>query len=181
MMNTEKQERLNNALNIVGDILLEAADEIVSELELRDEFRPDSGKQMFTLRRGNKGRVSKGLLTHKNDFRNYVWITVIDKADENRQWVIDLFHNDIDGGRPMATNSGNLHSQFGRIQFWKGVTKKEGCCDSPHELISMDGDDITHKFCGNKGFDPGQAIYDGTYDPKTLVDVFLYEFVGRNC
>ena len=170
----EKQEKLNTAFNVIGSVLSEAAQEIANELESRDDF-----KQNYEVRFGNKKKFSKGLITARFDFRNYIWITVREKTNDKKQWLISLNFNDIDNNNEFELNSGNLHTQFGRIQFWKELNIKEKCCASPHELISKDGSDITLKFCGNKSFDPKQAIYDGTYEPVALVDKFLYEFL--NC
>ena len=47
-----------------------------------------------------------------NDYRNYLWICV--KKGNERHWLT-LFYNDVD------EKSGNFHTQFGRIQFWKDV------------------------------------------------------------
>ena len=47
-----------------------------------------------------------------NDYRNYLWICV--KNGEQRHWLT-LFFNDVD------EKSGNFHTQFGRIQFWRNV------------------------------------------------------------
>jgi len=177
MNNIEKQEKLNLALDSIGDILSKAALEIAIELESRDEFKPGSMHHELVLRRGNKGKFSKGLHTPDFDFRNYVWITVKDIEDDKKRWMIALNFQDIDNDRDLEINSGNPHTQFGRIQFWKELNIKEGCCNGPHVLLDKEGGDIALKFCGNKSFDPKQSIYDGTYDPKVLVDKFLYNFV----
>lgn len=179
MDNNEKRERLNEAMNAIRAILSEVGQEIVKELKLRDEFKADSGKQKFKFCNKGNNKVSLGVRPGKNDYRNYIWIEVEDITDDSKKWMIALDYQDIDGGNELQKNTGNLHTQFGRIQFWSGVNKTKGTCDSPHELISKEGEDIIVKFCGSKSFDSKQAIYDGTYDPKALVDSFLYEFA--NC
>lgn len=56
-----------------------------------------------------QGKNSKKTKT-KNDYRNYIWIDIECYCNIYR---ITMFYNDIDN------QTGNLHTQFGRIQFWR--------------------------------------------------------------
>ena len=182
-MDYDKTKVFTAATSIVREVLLCAAKEIANELESRDEFKTDSGKQRFTIKRGNRGKVSQGVdsTSTRNEFSNYIWITITDCNDKNKQWIITMHYNDIDGvpGKKSANdkNSGNTHSQFGRLQFWKDMTINKGVCDSPNEILYSENGDIVLKFCASKAFDPKQSIGAGTYDPQKLVDSFLKDFV----
>ncbi len=52
-----------------------------------------------------------------NDYRNYQWITV--RIGERAYWIC-LMANDLD------SFTGNTHTQYGRIQFWRGIHKENG-------------------------------------------------------
>ena len=174
----DRQKKLDKALDAIGDVLTETAAEIAAELESRDEFDSASGHRKYIVRTLYKGqpcqrKYSRGMRTEEFDFRNYVWITVMDANDDQRQWMLTLHFNDIDNDRDFEFNSGNPHTQFGRIQFWRDININEGTCNSPNKVISKDGGNIVLEFCGEKSSDPGQSIYDGTYNPITLVDSFI--------
>ena len=73
-----------------------------------------------------------GLETHcgrggfiKNDYRAYQWIEV---RIEGREYWITVVYNDLD------FNSGNFHSQYGRVQFWKDI-RKIGHVSTPNDKI----------------------------------------------
>ena len=178
-------ERLNDALNTIGDILFEVAQEIVEELLSRAEFCPVSAKYKYKLRLRNtdipeQKFISRGVKNSEFDFRNYFWITVIDIGDSNEHSSICLSFSDIDNDRDIEINSGNFHTQFGRLQFWRGLNLKDGTCSGPNELLDKNGRDIVLRFCGEKSHDPCQAIFDGTYEVKSLVDAFL-AFMEKPC
>lgn len=79
--------------------------------------------------------TSKKKLDTKNDFRNYIWIEVEFGDEAKRKYKLTLFTNDID------TNTGNTHTQFGRIQFWKDMKdseiEKEHCIEPPRILFKQ--------------------------------------------
>ena len=62
----------------------------------------------------------------KNDYRAYQWIEV--RIQGREYWITAVF-NDLD------FNSGNFHSQYGRIQFWKDI-RKIGHVSTPNDKIS---------------------------------------------
>lgn len=72
-------------------------------------------------------RVSAGN-SRVNDYRCYRWITV--KTPEAGAFWISLVFNDQDGA------TGNTHSQFGRLQFWRDIRHWNGPKNEagPHEL-----------------------------------------------
>ena len=62
----------------------------------------------------------------KNDYRAYQWIEV---RIEGREYWITVVFNDLD------FNSGNFHSQYGRVQFWKDI-RKIGHVSTPNDKIN---------------------------------------------
>ena len=58
---------------------------------------------------GIEARQSGGR-SKRNDYRNYQWISV--KIDD-REYLVTIHHNNID------LRTGNPHTQYGRLQFWK--------------------------------------------------------------
>jgi len=174
------QDEFKEKVMRVRRIIVIFAVEIVEDLSRRDEFSSEFVISQGRLGKGKK--VSGGIYSKstQNDFQNYIWISVKKKDRETGpSYMISFNFQDIDGGKELVKNSGNPHMQLGRIQFWSGVNPKKGVCDSPHELISKDGSDITLKFCGSKMFDPKTAIYDEDYDHVKLVDEFL-DFLLEN-
>ncbi len=72
----------------------------------------------LSIKRGRGGFI-------KNDYRAYQWIEV---SIDNREYWITTVYNDLD------FNSGNFHSQYGRIQFWKNI-RKIGHVSTPNDKI----------------------------------------------
>jgi hypothetical protein len=99
----EERRRANEALETVAAVEAKAAAAIVAELRRR---HPDWAV-----------RTSHGN-SHVNDYRCYRWITVRVAPDDVR-WI-SLVFNDMDPA------TGNTHSQFGRIQFWRGIDHHNG-------------------------------------------------------
>ena len=62
-----------------------------------------------------KVRQSRGN-SRTNDYRCYQWITAAVPGEDGQFWISMVF-NDQDPA------TGNMHSQFGRIQFWSGIAK----------------------------------------------------------
>ena len=52
-----------------------------------------------------------------NDYRNYLWITV--RVGEKAYWIT-MMANDLD------SFTGNTHTQYGRIQFWRDINHENG-------------------------------------------------------
>jgi len=141
----------------VETALLKAAEEIIGHLEGNDDF-----KKKFKFRRGNTlcGKASQG----KFGYKNYIGVCVKDINNDDKIWEIALYYNDVD-------KNGNCHTQFGKIQFWKDI--KNTSPISVHEPVSSKDGDMVVKLCFSKAYNPKQAIYDETYNPKKLIDDFI--------
>ena len=68
-----------------------------------------------------------GSKTDINDRTDYMWIKVIFKKEE---YWLTLFYNEID----LVT--GNMHTQMGRIQFWKNIINR-----TPNKYIVVDNNE----------------------------------------
>jgi hypothetical protein len=88
-------ESVNASLETVREVCHAALATILAELR--------------RLYPGIDARQSHGR-SKKNDYRNYQWISA---KIEGREYLVTIHHNNID------LNTGNTHTQFGRIQFWK--------------------------------------------------------------
>ena len=155
MTNIEKCQKLKNALETIGEICREAAEEIRDELESRPEFHI----------KYKSCQVSRG----KGKYRNYVWILIKERKG-NKCRMISLDYSDID------KQSGNIHSLFGKIQFCKNLAKNQNDRYSPNDilpLVPINKKDTALIFGYSKLYDPKQEIYNDTYDPKTLANEFL--------
>lgn len=97
-----------------------------------------------------------------NDYRNYLWICI--KNGEDRHWLT-LFYNDVD------EKSGNFHTQFGRIQFWKHVEQNNHLRNGINKKCQMNPtcwvlDEQNMK-------DPHMWIDSPKYDAKDIANDFL--------
>ena len=93
----EDQKALADALSTVQRVCSNAMEEIFFELRTA---HPDL--QMRKARGGFR----------KNDYRAFQWIVVT--INDHIYWIT-LFYNDLD------FRSGNFHTQYGRVQFWKDI------------------------------------------------------------
>ena len=122
---------------------------IVAELRRR---RPD-----WTVRtsRGNS-RV--------NDYRCYQWITVR-VAEDDVRWI-SLVYNDQDPA------TGNTHSQFGRIQFWRDINHENG---PQNEAGPHTRDAGGWRFRSDKQWAalPRLHLWSPDYSSARVVDLFL--------
>ena len=84
--------------------------------------------------------------TSIKDYRNYMWICVI--YHEKRYWLT-LFYNDVD------EKSGNFHTQFGRIQFWKNIERN-----------------LNRRYGINKQSDKDKTLWH--YNKKDMYDPFVW-------
>ncbi|MBQ9727868.1 MAG: hypothetical protein IJV65_10260 [Kiritimatiellae bacterium] len=108
----EERRRVDEAIETVAAAEADAAARIAAELKRR---RPDWAV-----------RVSHGN-SRANDYRCYRWI-VVETAPDDVRWIT-LFFNDKDPA------TGNTHTQFGRLQFWRGIERRNGPENEagPHE------------------------------------------------
>ena len=116
---------LELANSMIHSVLVQEQKKI--EKELLDECNLRS--KDVVCHQGQNHRYNNYLQQKRsiNDYRNYVWLSV--NVNGNTYWIT-LFYNDVD------KNSGNFHTQFGRIQFWKNVQPHGKGNLSPH--VKMD-------------------------------------------
>lgn len=119
----------------------------VMQTEALTEIRQCLSRMLHETMKG--ARIKRGVLSKKNDYRNYVWLSV---PDGDSEYWITTFYLDID------PKSGNIHNQIGRIQFWKNIhSNKDGAVASPN----MPAEDGRHYlFCPENSYDPDVRIYD---------------------
>ena len=214
MKQREMHEKMEKALGTIRKVLESAHKEVRDELLKKKGVREDSNGKKIKFISGKKpanfnidaeefngcsdvyyvwGRpATRNRMTTSDcpekkrhtgrDLRNYVWVTV-ENAKSNEKCYINLFYNDLD------PNTGNPHTQFGRIQFARGGSKDDLNLGKPsekteasiHDRISMkqvpkgadyDGYGI-HYYHGEKSRDSDQAIFMGTFDPEKLVKDFI--------
>lgn len=106
--------------------------------------------------------IRRGVRSGRNVYRNHVWLSVT--ADGQEFWITAYFM-DVD------SRSGNIHSQLGRVQFWRNVRKNsQGAVSSPNRR----GPDGRHfMFCPENSFDPGIRLYDEEYSPDKVAEAFV--------
>ena len=191
MNHSEMQEKMEDALERIREVLVEAHGIITAQLlEENKKFKkkpnrkekndPDfTGYYVWPRRCGQKWMRKDGSGL-SNDYRDYVWVTA-ENAVTKEKCYINLFYNNVD------PTTGNPHTQFGRIQFGRGGSKDDFNEGKPskkseaslHDRIDMkptgtqkDGYGILY-YHGEKERDSGQAIFMGTFDPEKLVKDFI--------
>lgn len=99
-----------------------------------------------------------------DDRRLYQWVNVKDKKTNDIIVFITLYYNEI------TPDSGNFHTQFGRLQFYTGS-------NGLHKYVGE-----TDGFAATKGilkidfsntFDPHIFIFDEDYRPSQVVKSFI--------
>ena len=102
------RQALDEALRTVQRV------EALAMADIFDELR--AAFPSLELHRGRGGLI-------KNDYRAYQWIEA--RVGGREYWVTAVY-NDLD------FNSGNFHSQYGRVQFWKDI-RKIGHVSTPND------------------------------------------------
>jgi len=112
-------------------------------------------------------RVIKGLnlddlkVENRNDYRNYIWVEV---KIEDREWFITAIFQDQD------FETGNMHHQYGRFQFWTGIKHySKKWCSTPNRPTG----DGHWTFNYENSFDPKIKIYDPDFSAQAVVDAFI--------
>ena len=102
-----------------------------------------------------------------NDYRNYQWITV--RIGEKAYWIT-LMTNDLD------SFTGNTHTQYARIQFWRGIAHQNG---PKNEAGPHTRDHGAWRFRYDKQWKnmPRLHLWDENYSSAHVVDLFE-SFVG---
>ncbi|MBQ9136250.1 MAG: hypothetical protein IJX66_09185 [Lachnospiraceae bacterium] len=103
-------------------------------------------------------RQSHGSVSQANYYGLYHWLR-IKTIDDHIYWIT-LFFNDVDKA------SGNIHTQPGRIQFWRDI--EDG---SPNKRAP----DNNWIFCPEKSQSPKkkQVIDADDYDPNAVITDFI--------
>ena len=95
--------------------------------------------------------------SQKNDYRNYQWISV--KFGE-REYMLATHHGNLDA------RTGNPHTQFGRIQFWR--------CAGPNGPHTRDADGVWRFRADNEDRSlPATRVWDEGYSSAAVVDRFV--------
>ena len=149
-----ERKKVDEALENVRKVEAKAMWAIVRELRTR---HPDW-----------KVRTSHGN-SKVNDYRNYQWITV--RIGEKAYWIC-LMTNDLD------SFTGNTHTQYGRIQFWRDINKENG---PKNEAGPHTRDHGAWRFRYDKqGKEmPRLHLWDEVYSSAHVVDLFE-RFVGED-
>ena len=148
-----ERRKVDEALENVRKVEAKAMWAIVRELRTR---HPDW-----------KVRTSHGN-SKVNDYRNYQWITV--RIGEKAYWIC-LMTNDLD------SFTGNTHTQYGRIQFWRDINKENG---PKNEAGPHTRDHGAWRFRYDKQWKemPRLHLWDEAYSSAHVVDLFE-RFVGQ--
>ena len=135
-------EGVDASLDVVRDVCSRTLDALLAELRAR---YPD------IVARRSAGR------SKKNDYRNYQWISV--KFGE-REYLLATHHGNLD------TRTGNPHTQFGRIQFWR--------CAGPNGPHTRDEDGVWRFRADNEDRNlPATHVWDEDFSSAAVVDRFV--------
>lgn len=140
-MTANAQTALAQALETIQAVCSNAVDELYEELA---ETYPS-----LELRKARGG-------FKKNDYRAYQWIVV--KVNGHSYWLT-TFYNDLD------MRTGNIHTQYGRIQFWKNIHDEGGPNDRLQGWWRPRMDNQWRKL------EP-TFLYQENYSAKRVVDLF---------
>ncbi|MBQ0080657.1 MAG: hypothetical protein KBS95_03800 [Alistipes sp.] len=113
-------------------------------------------------------RVIKGLdldalgVENRHDYRNYIWINIL---KDKKEYMISSIFQDQD------FETGNMHHQLGRIQFWKNfIHHSKKWCSTANRLA----DDGKHWiFSYENSYDPKIKLYDKDYSVENVVKEFM--------
>ena len=145
---TEERRKVDEALETLRSVEAKAMAAIVREAK---ERHPEW-----------KVRTSHGNST-VNDYRNYQWITI--RIGEQAYWI-SMVYNDLD------ESTGNTHTQYGRIQFWRDINKENGPNNEagPHTK----GADGFWRFRTDKQWAamPRLHLWDDDYSSSRVIDLF---------
>ena len=142
-----ERRKVDEALDALRAVEAKALAAVVRELRTR---HPDW-----------KVRPSRGN-SRTNDYRNYQWI-VVTVGDET--FFVCMFFNDLD------PHTGNTHTQYGRIQFWRGVHHENG---PNNEAGPHTRDEGGWVFRSDKQWDalPRLHFWSPDYSSARVVDLF---------
>jgi hypothetical protein len=135
-------ESVDASLDVVRDVCSRTLDALLAELRARYP--------------GIAARRSAGR-SKKNDYRNYQWISV---KFGDREYMLATHHGNLD------TRTGNPHTQFGRIQFWR--------CAGPNGPHTRDADGVWRFRADNEDRTlPATHVWDEDFSSPAVVDRFV--------
>ena len=130
------------SLDVVRDVCSRCLDALLAELRARYP-RIDA--------RRSAGR------SKKNDYRNYQWISV---KSGGREYLLATHHGNLD------VRTGNPHTQFGRIQFWR--------CAGPNGPHTRDESGVWRFRADNEDATlPPTHVWDEDFSSAAVVDRFV--------
>ena len=139
---SEELKSVDASLDVVRTVCSSTLDALLSELRTR---YPD------IVARRSGGR------SQKNDYRNYQWISV---RFGDREYMLAAHHGNLD------TRTGNPHTQFGRIQFWR--------CAGPNGPHTRDADGVWRFRADNEDRTlPATHVWDEGFSSAAVVDRFV--------
>ncbi len=137
----EELAGVDASLDVVRDVCSRCLDALLAELRARYP--------------GIVARRSAGR-SKKNDYRNYQWISV---KFEGREYLLATHHGNLD------ERTGNPHTQFGRIQFWR--------CAGPNGPHTRDADGVWRFRADNEDATlPPTHVWDEDYSSSAVVGRF---------
>ena len=144
----EELKSVDASLDVVRAVCSSTLDALLSELRTR---YPD------IVARRSGGR------SQKNDYRNYQWISV---RFGDREYMLAAHHGNLD------VKTGNPHTQFGRIQFWRGIDHHNG---PQNEAGPHTRDAGGWRFRSDKQWEkmPRLHLWSPEYSSAHVVDLFL--------
>ena len=138
----EELKSVDASLAVVRAVCSSTLDALLSELRAR---YPD------IVARRSGGR------SQKNDYRNYLWISV---KFGDREYMLAAHHGNLDA------RTGNPHTQFGRIQFWR--------CAGPNGPHTRDADGVWRFRADNEDRTlPATHVWDEDFSSAAVVDRFV--------
>ena len=140
-------ESADASLDVVRDVCSRTLDSLLAELRARYP--------------GLDARRSAGR-SKKNDYRNYQWISV---KSGDREYMLATHHGNLD------ERTGNPHTQFGRIQFWR--------CAGPNGPHTRDEGGVWRFRADNEDRSlPPTHVWDEDFSSAAVVDRFV-AFLAR--
>ena len=160
----EKQLTCAGCIEALNSLQLNAQKRIIEALQEYSSF--DIPKY--------NGKTGIGVNTSKNDRKLFVWIPIQNKGKE---YLITLFYSEID------KESGNCHSQVGRIRFVKDINPSK-YVSSPNRVLKKGNDKKEQptvvEFCSYKWIDPLDYM-DGKYTKEMCLNKKWITIDDVNC
>lgn len=158
-----RRDRDKGRYSAINDYIVAIRElQIMAMQEIRDSLQSKLPKD-YSITRVIKGLDLDALgVENRHDYRNYIWINVI---HNKKEYMISAIFQDQD------FETGNMHHQLGRIQFWKNfVHYSKKWCSTPNTPV---GDNLHWIFNHENSYDPKIKLYDPDYSAMDVVKKFL--------